>query len=113
MKVIDFLVKKIGWGGIIAIILFILIYAYMSIKVHNRTSNSAYVNGISLGVQKGVKGSYYLHYSFNVDNNSYEGNVTTDFCKVCPKCAIVGDTVIVRYENGNPQNNDLVVKIPE
>jgi hypothetical protein len=113
MKIINFLIKKVGWGGITFIFLGVVIYSYVLIKKRNRIANSDYVKGISLGVDKGVHGSLYLYYSFVIDNEVYKGNVTTNFCDECPKCCVAGDTVIVRYENGNPENNDLVVKVPK
>ena len=47
------------------------------------------------------------------DGKEIEGFVTSSFCDKCPHCCITGDTVIVRYENGNPKNNDLVIKLPK
>jgi hypothetical protein len=113
-KVIKFIYDKIGWGGIIVIFLFIAVYAYMMIKVKHRKENADYVKGISLGIDKGVHGSLYLNYSFKAnDSLLYKGNMPDSFCDSCKKCCIKGDTVIVRYENGNPTNNDLVPKLPE
>lgn len=111
IKVFDYILEKIGWGGIISIFLFLIIYAWVAAKKENMVGNSTYVKGISLGVQKGVRGSYYLDYSFEVA--TYKGSMNRSFCDECPKCRIPGDTLIVQYENGNPGNNDLVLKIPE
>jgi hypothetical protein len=110
---IEILIKKIGWTGLMVIALFIIIYAYMFIRKSNRAEKAEYIKGISLGVDKGARGSLYLYYSFEVDGEIYKGNVTTDFCKKCPRCCVKGDTIIVRYEKGNPANNDLVIKTPE
>jgi hypothetical protein len=113
IKVFDYIVEKIGWGGIISIFLFLIIYAWVIAKKENMVGNSTYVKGLSLGLQQGVRGSYYLDYSFEVDGKTYKGSMKRSFCDECPKCRIPGDTLIVQYENGNPENNNLVVKIPE
>lgn len=113
IKVFDYIVEKIGWGGIISIFLFLIIYAWVIAKKQNMVGNSTYIKGISLGVKKGVRSNYNLHYTFEVDGVNYNGNVSEDFCDKCPKCRIPGDTLIVQYENGNPENNNLVLKIPE
>jgi hypothetical protein len=113
MKMINILIKNIGFTGLIIILGAIAIYSYSIIKKKKRESNSEFIKGVSLGINKGAKGSRYLYYSFKVDNESYKGNVTTDFCKQCNNCCVPGDTVIVRYESGDPQNNDLVVQLPE
>jgi hypothetical protein len=73
-----------------------------------------YVNGISQGMHKGVKGNLSLGYSFITDGTEYFGFVPSSFCNECEECCEVGDTrLIVRYENDNPKNNGLVVKLPE
>jgi len=103
--------KKLGGEALSLYFFFISIYAYKLIQKRKRISNSEYVKGISLGVDRGVKGSYYLYYSFKVNDETYKGNVTTDFCKKC-NCCKMGDTVIVRFESEDPENNDLVLKLP-
>lgn len=108
------MIKKIGgWGNfcILCLLISFLIYGYF--RKQSRASNALYVVGISKGIKKEVRGSAYLRYSFTVRNEQFEGEVPEDFCKQCPLCCEVGDTVIVRYQSGNPQNNDLIVKLPE
>ena len=111
-KIKSFLFEKIGSGGIMVIILFIGVYAYMLIQKRKRINDSEYVKGVSLGIDRGVKGSYYLYYSFKINDETYKGSVTTDFCKECSNCCVKGDTVIVRFESADPKNNDLVAKLP-
>ncbi len=44
----------------------------------------------------------------------YSGFIPSSFCNEYEKCCqAVDTTLIVRYENDNPKNNDLVVKLPE
>lgn len=95
-----------------AICIFILVLAYMQVSKNNLENNPVYVKGISLGLNKGARGNYYLTYTFNTDDGSYTGSVKRGFCDQCPACCIKGDTVLVRYENNNPKNNDLVTKFP-
>lgn len=104
---------KIGWSGLIIIFLFIGIYTYSFMRKNERLKKAAYVKGTSLGINTGVRGHLYLYYSFTVNGQSYNGNTITDFSKQCLTCCDSGNTVIVRYENNNPENNDLVVKLPE
>lgn len=105
--------NKVGWTGLIIITSFILIYTYGLFRKGNRTKDPLYTKGISLGVQIGVSAHYYLYYKFSVNNQLYNGSVTNDFCQKCPKCCNVGDTVIVRFQRDNPENNDLVTELPE
>ena len=104
--------NKIGWTGAILIITFVGIYIYGTIRHNTLTENAAYIQGTSLGIDKSVRGSLYLYYSFNVDNAQYKGHVTTDFCKICNNCCVKGDTVIVKFQRGDPENNDLVSVLP-
>ncbi len=113
MQLLNKIFNKIGWSGLILICFFIGLYTYSLIKKKDRIEEAAYVSGTSLGVSKGVRGSLYLYYSFKVNNQTYSGNVTDDFCKTCSACCEAGYSVIVRYEKDNPENNDLVIKLPE
>ena len=112
MQLFGKIFNKIGWSGIILILFFICVYAYSFIRKSNKTQDAAYTKGTSLGVNKGVRGSLYLYYSFRVNNQLFKGNVTNDFCKKCNACCDSGNSVIVRYQRDNPNNNDLVINIP-
>ena len=103
---------KIGWTGVIIIVTFIGISIYGKIKHNTLIENPVYIQGTSLGINKSVYGSLYLYYSFNVGNTQYKGSVTTDFCKTCNNCCEKGDTVIVRFQRNNAENNDLVHELP-
>ncbi len=104
---------KIGLTGIIAILTFTCIFIYGKFEDSQLANNTAYTKGISLGINKGVRGSRYLYYSFTVDNVNFKSHVSTDFCKDCNSCCIAGDTVIVKYQGDDPQNNGLVTQLPK
>ena len=103
---------KIGWTGLIIIILFIIIYTHVLIRQNNRIKNPVYTKGTSLGISEGVSGHLYLYYSFKINNRRYNGSVTDDFCKACSECCDSGNAVIVRFQKDDPENNDLVLKLP-
>jgi hypothetical protein len=108
------MIKKIGgWGNFSILCLLIIILLYSYFRKETRINNANYTQGISEGVQKEVRGTLYLHYHFYVDNQYFEGHIAEDFCKKCPDCCNVGDTVIVRFQKDNPENNDLVTELPE
>jgi hypothetical protein len=108
MKQIGTLIKKMGWSGWFIIGLFIVIYAYMLFQKKNRIDKASYAKGISLGIVVGVHGNHTLDYTFTIEGDDFKGFVPSSFCDDCPKYCVKGDTVIVRYETGNPKNNDLV-----
>jgi len=108
------MIKKLGWSNLSLIGLFIVLFSFGFLKKCNREKNAVYTKGVSLGIIDGVKGSRLLKYFFTVDGTEIKGSVPSSFCSECNnKCCEAGDTVIVRFEKGNPQNNDLVVKLPE
>ncbi len=113
MQLLNKIFNKIGCSGLILICLFIGLFTYLVIKKKDRINDAAYIKGRSLGINTGVRGHLYLYYSFSVNNQMFNGNVTDDFCKTCSACCVAGYSVIVRYEKDNPQNSDLVIKLPE
>jgi hypothetical protein len=113
MRLLKNILARIGWTGILIPAIFIILYVYKVIEKNNRIENAEYIKGVSLGIQKGVRGSLYLYYSFQLNGKIYSGSVTDDFCQKCVKCCQPGDTVLVRYRNGAPSNSDLVTKLPE
>lgn len=94
----------------LAILFFFIIFG--SIKYYQRVHESSYVYGISDGIRKGVRGNFRLYYHFWVDGIEYEGRVPESICKKYIKCCNAGDTVIVRFQTTNPDNNDLVTSFP-
>ena len=62
-------------------------------------------------MEKGHSGKTYnyVKYRFYVEDIEYWGSVPIKFCNECKdSCCQIGAKVIVRYEKGNPKNNDLV-----
>ena len=112
-NVFNYLLNKLGWGKMLFILISVIGLVYIATKTTKRNMNSEYVRGISLGVSDGSKGQKFLDYTFRVKDSIYRGNVTDSFCDECKDCCEKGSSVIVRYEDGNPQNNDLVVHIPK
>lgn len=107
------MLKKIRPSSYVIIIVFLVILSYALMKKCNRERHPLFILGISKGISKGVKGNLTLDYTFSADGQEVKGFVPSSFCDKCSKCCIAGDTVIVRYEDGNPQNNDLVTELPK
>ena len=106
-------IEKIGgWGNFLGLCILISFLLHGFLKKQKRINNPLYAVGISEGIKKGVRGSLYLHYYFKVNGIIYSGSVPEGFCGDCSDCCDIGDMVQVRYEQGNPENNDLVVSIP-
>lgn len=112
MKFFDKILGKIGWGGVIIIALFIIFAIRGFIQNRALRANSLYTKGIINGTSFGSKGSKYLDYTFMVGEKQFNGSVPISFCKDCINCCEAGDTVIVKYDSINPDNNDLVVRLP-
>jgi hypothetical protein len=107
------MIEKIGgWGNFLGLCILISVLFYGFLRRQKRINNPMYAVGISEGIKKGVRGSLYLHYYFKIDGVLYTWEVPAEFCKDCSDCCDVGDMVQVRYEEGNPTNNDLVISIP-
>lgn len=112
-KIIIWIKDKIGWQNGLIILVFIIVMLYSLNRKTERKNNAVYIEGISDGIQKGVRGNLDLHYHFMVDNIKYDGFVPDTFCDKCKNnCCDSGTLVIVRYEYGTPNNNDLVVSNP-
>ena len=104
----------LGLGGILLIIISVAVLAYVLIRKERLSKNPLYTKGVVIGFKEEARGSIYLHYSFISNQKFYEGSVTTKFCDECNRtCCNPGDTVIVKYEKGNPKNNSLVHSLPE
>lgn len=107
------MLKKIGGvGNLVFLCIFFLVIAYAILVKQNLDNSSCYVLGISNGIGKGAKGNIRLYYNFYVNGIEYTSGVPTNFCSECEGCCGKGDTGIVRYQRGNPMNNDLVVNLP-
>ena len=100
-------IKKAVWTGVVILILGVFVYERT--KVTSRVKNAAYTQGEVLRIEKIVKGSKYVKYSFSVDNKVYTGFEDIDFCKDCNyQCCESGAKVTVRYDAEDPSNNSLM-----
>jgi hypothetical protein len=113
-KVILWIQKEAGWQSGFIIILFIILLAYKLIQHQKLRSNANYIEGVSDGMQQGVRGHKYLHYHFIIANTEYNGTMPQSFCsKWKNNCCDSGKMVYVEYESGNPKNNELIIDNPE
>jgi hypothetical protein len=70
-----------------------------------RVSQPAYTIAAVVGIgTNGRSGAGYVNYKFNVNGASYTGWVPKEDCPACK----VGALVRIRYENGNPENSELI-----
>jgi hypothetical protein len=107
------MIKKLGgWANFIGVLILIVGISYGIIRKQIRINKSCFVIGESEGLKKGVKGNIHLYYFFKVDGILYEGSVPNNFCKKCKSCCDIGETVLVRFQSGNPKNSDLVESLP-
>jgi hypothetical protein len=83
------------------------------VKKCNRVHHAEYVYGIVTDQHSGAKGEQRVGYDFYADDVKYYNTMPKEFFKYCQySCCKIGDTVIVRYRKGNPNNNDVVSKMP-
>ena len=90
-------------------IAFVVLIIYERNKLYNRKNNSDITEGIL--IEKGHSGKTYnyIKYKFYAQGIEYWGSVSIKFCNECKdNCCEIGTKVKVRYEKGNPENNDLV-----
>ena len=112
MKFFSTIFTKIGWGGVIILILFIVFAMQGLMQKSALQKNPAYTKGIIIGISTGSKGSKYVDYIFNENLNRFNGSVPIAFCNKCNNCCKVGDTVLVIYQSDDPENNELVYQLP-
>ncbi len=107
-----YIIKKIGLTGIVIIIIIIAIYTYGILKKVSLNNDPIYTKGISLGLDKGVRGNIIFNYYYYANNEKFNGFVTGSFCEKCNTTCKKGDTVIVKFQRKNPANSELVCRIP-
>lgn len=113
MSLINKMLNKLGWTGSLLILLFLLFGVWGIFQRESLKGSAVYTKGIVEGTSFGSKGSKYLEYGFKANSENFKGTMPIAFCKKCINCCNVGDTVIVRYQKDNPENNDLVTELPE
>jgi hypothetical protein len=78
-------------------------------KKSRRIKQAEVTTGVITEKGKRAKGERYVAYTFSVEGKLFYGDVSIQFCKECEKsCCDIGAHVKVRYEKGNPDNNDLI-----
>lgn len=107
----DFLID-LRTNIITLLILFAFIIFFVTKKIF-LVKKANYTYGVIHEEYQGARGHYYIKYFFVINEIQYKGSMPRSFCNGCDtSCCKIGDTVIVRYEKGNPKNNDLVHKLP-
>ena len=101
-------ISKPYWGNVLAVIVLAVFICFGLFKRCNRTSRAEYTKGVIIGKHKASKGSNYLDYFFFANSEKFTGSEPLSFCRDCK----TGDTVIVRFERGNPKNCELVRSFP-
>ena len=104
----DWYEKQVGWSGTIMIGIMLGLALWGQVERINLRSNPAYTKGILTARHEGAKGSWYWEFAFYAGQNGYKSSVPILDCIDCN----VGDSVIVRYQFDNPDNNGLVSKEP-
>lgn len=100
-------VKILIW--IMVTIGFISLLIFSRSEVSRRKNNPVITEGIITEKGHRAKTNNYVAYSFYVGKIKYIGSVPVQFCKGCKdNCCEIGAIVKVRYEKGNPENNDLI-----
>jgi hypothetical protein len=101
--------EKPSGGYVFALSIGLGIIAFGLYERLKRHSHAVYTKGVITRLSKATaKGSRYLDYTFFYDTIRFYGSQSLSFCYDCK----AGDTVIVRYEWGNPKNSDLVHEMP-
>lgn len=101
--------KNFGWGEAIVVIIIIALPIWGHLRKKSLEKNRVYTRGVIIGEIKGAKGSVYVGYKFWVNGVEFQGSVVPSLCKGC----LVGDTVIIKYDFVNPDNNGLVKSLPK
>ena len=101
-KIKSYLFEKLGWGGIIIIIIFAALFVYGQIQKYQLNKNPAFAKGIIVKKVEGSRGSMYWHFIFNVNGERIESSMPYD------NKYDIGDTIRIEYQADNPNNNTLV-----
>jgi hypothetical protein len=106
--------RKIDPARIIVIILLFALISYVVVQNKRLTNNSVYTKGVIINIDQGVRGNVQLNFYFFVNGKQHKSFVAAIFCNQCKTpCCSPGDSVIVRYEKDNPNNNQLLHQLPK
>jgi hypothetical protein len=101
-------------GNLFSIIILVLFFSFFLLRTKERVQNPKYIFGIVTRQYSGAKGAQRVEYQFILEGRSFKNSMPKDFFRYCHfQCCEVGDTVVVRYQDGYPGNNDLVKKLPD
>jgi hypothetical protein len=83
---------------------------YYQYREGRREQQPLYVKGIITdryeGDQKYNRGRPFFQYKFRVSNKTYTGSANRSLCHDCKDIScVVGDSVLIEYKKGNPENN--------
>ncbi len=107
-KFIQWYQNQIGWTGTILIALMLGFATWGLLQRMHLSSNPAYTKGVLIATHKGAKGSMYWDFTFYADENEFKSSAPISNCKNCS----IGDSVIIKYQLDNPDNNELISKSP-
>jgi hypothetical protein len=98
---------KIGWGEVIIIFAFIILAVWGHLQKMALNENARYTKGVITGSHKGAKGSTYIDFEFFAGNNKV--NSWTPVFKGWR----IGDTILIKYNQNDPNNNNIIKNIPD
>ena len=101
-KIKSYLFEKLGWGGIIIIILFAALIISSQIQKYQLNKNASFAKGVIVGKGTGAKGSIYWHFIFYASGDKIESWMPYD------KKYGVGDTITIKYQVDDPHKNVLL-----
>ena len=91
---------------VLVIVVFIFFWLYGYFKKQCIDSNAGVINGEVVRVFKGIKGSRYIEFGYNVDMNYYTTSVPFGDCEDCE----IGDTVVIKYNLVYPDRGYFMSK---
>lgn len=94
---------------IFAAIVGLIVFLMERRKIDERVKKAVITTGVITNKDKRAKGEKYVAYTFAVAGKEYYGTTSISFCNECKDdCCQIGHSVKVRYEDGNPSNNELI-----
>jgi hypothetical protein len=98
---------KIGSGEVIIIIAFIILAVWGYLQKIALNENARYTKGVITGSHKGAKGSNYIDFEF------FGGNERVNSWTPVFKGWRIGDTILIKYNQNDPNNNSVIKNIPD
>ncbi|MFN5359412.1 MAG: hypothetical protein ACK5CC_01615 [Bacteroidota bacterium] len=98
---------KIGWGEVIIIFAFIILAVWGHLQKMALNENARYTKGVITGSHKGAKGSTYIDFEF------FAGNDKVNSWTPVFNGWRIGDTILIKYNQNDPNNNNVIKNIPD